>query len=473
MTFAEHAAKSVSDARVLVQINIGNLNIQWVNSGSGIWKMNMLNSYPEVDATLLDGFTAQAFGTVGSLTVDGIFQTSVASLGALTGDTEAYYWDGASQTLYVCLINYDEPWLHDVFLGIIWGYSFDEFIPVGSAQLFEGRLLGSPQISQSRDPLYWGKMQFSFSGVSLINADGTFDTFAQDNNVYGNEVQVYFGYNQLDKADYQRLHTGVFQSIAISEEQAEIGLADKRIQLTKPIQYSCTALNALDAIVEILIASYGVAYNATYFDLTAWAAARALVPVITIDMKEEGSTIDLIEEICGSVFGLFIVNPDNTYSFKIVDTSASALTTIVSADILNHHSYNYDPSEVISSVRVGYAKNWDVDYISPYTFVTDTSEEAAVFLKYKTYNQKTFYTLLTSASAATAFGTTILNYAKDVHGIGDITVPMSYYIYEVADIVNVEIERETTTMLGTKKVELIAKRYNLREANITFGYRIV
>lgn len=473
MTFSEYAAKSVSDAMVLIQINIGNNNSQWINAGSGIWKMNMLNSYPEVDATLLDGFTAQAFGVVGSLTVDGILQTEAASLLALTGDTEAYYWDGATQTLYVCLVNYDEPSLHDVFLGIIWGYSFDEFIPMGSRQLFEGRLLGSPQISQSRDPLYWGKMQFAFGGVTLINADGAFDTFAQDNDAYGNETQIYFGYKQLDIADYIRIHTGVIQSIGVSEEEAQFNIADKRIQLTKPIQYVCTSLNALDAIVAILVASYGVQYNDTYFDTTAWDAASALVDVITIDMKQVGATIDVIEEICASVFGLFLILPDNRFSFKIVDTTASALTTIVAADILNHHSYNYDPSEVISSVKVGYDKNWDSDYVSPYTFVIDTSEEAAVFLKYKTYNQKTFYTLLTTASAASAFGTKVLTYAKDVHGIGDITVPMKYYSYGVADIVNAEINRETTTMLGTKKVEIISKRYNLRDANLTFWYRIV
>jgi len=481
MTFAEHAAKSVSDARVLVQIDIGNENREWVNCGAGLWYCHFDNTYPEVGATgdsLLNGFTAQGFGEVASMIVDSVAQTSVASLGALTDDTEAFYWDSAARKIYVCLINYDEPFIHTIVLGIAYGFSFDEFVPVGSSQFFEGRLLGSPQVSQSRDPLFWGKLRYTVGGISVINTDGEYDTFARDNDIYGNEVRILYGYKQLDIDDYVKIHSGTLQSVTVSEEELQIGFADKRMQLTKPIQYSCTALNALDAIVAILVTSYGVIYNETYFDTTAWAAAKALVPNITMDMKDVGSTIDVIEEICASIFGLFLINPDNRYSFKIVDTSTSALTTIVSTDILNRHEIKYDPSEVISSVKVGYDKNWDSDYVSPYTFVTDTTQEAATYLKYKTYNQKTIFTLLTTAAKAASFGTTILNYAKDVHGIGELVVPMSYYSYGVADIVNAEIARETTPMLGSTmttvtKLEIISKAYNLRENNITFGYRIV
>jgi hypothetical protein len=473
VTFAEHAAKSVSDARVLAQIDIVSLNSQWVNAGAGIWKMNTDGLYPEVDDSLLDGFTAQtAFTDIGSVTVDAILQTAVASLGALTDTMGAYYWDNANNDFYICLAAYQEPWVHTILLGVIHGYSFDEFTPAGSNSLYEGRLLGSPSVEQARDPLFWGKLQFNLGGFSLINADGAYDGFARDNNVYGNEARFYFGFKQLDIADYLRIHSGTIQDIDVGEEEIGITLADKRAQLSKPIQYQCTALNALDAIVEILGQSYNVQYNATYYDTTAWAAAQALVPVITIDMKEERPTIDVIEDICGSVFGLFKIEADNRFSAKIVDTTASSLTTIVAADIINHHTVGYKSGEVISSVKVGYAKDWDSDYVSPYTFLTDTSRENAVYLKYKTYNQKTFYTLLTTFADAQAFAMKILDYAQDVHGQGELVVPMKYYPCNVGDMVDAVIDREGATMLGTQKVELLSKRYNLREANLGFRYRI-
>jgi hypothetical protein len=481
MTFAEYAAKSVSDARVLVQVDLGNLNTQWVNCGAGIWYCDFDNEYPEVGTAgswLLNGFSEQDFGEVASMIVDSVAQTSVASLGALTDETEAFYWDSGNRKIYVCLVNYDDPHIHNVMLGIAYGFSFDEFAPDNSSQFFEGRLLGSPVVSQSRDPLYWGKMQYSVGALSVINTDGKYDTFAQDNDVYGNEARVKFGYKQLPINDYVTIYTGTLQSIGVSEEELELGIIDKRAQLTKPIQYSCADKNALDAIVEILVSAYSVIFNETYFDTTAWNAAKASAPLVTINLKEAKPAIDIIEEICASTFGLFLVNPDNRYSFKIVDTTTSALTTIVHTDILNRHRITYDPAEVISSVRVGYDKNWESEYVSPYTFVTDTSEEAAAYLKYKTYNQKTFYTLLTNATAASAYATKILNYAKDVHGTGQLVVPMKYYGYNVADIVNAEITRETTPMLGSAmtsvtKLEITSKAYNLRDGTITFGYRTV
>lgn len=473
MTFAEYATRSVSDARVLVQIDISKLNGQWVCIGAGIWKVNTEGLYPEVDDSLLDGFTAQTFGDIGSILIDGLSATKVTTLATLTDDTNAYFWDSANNDLYVCLPNYDYPWQHNIFIGAIHGYSLDEFIPSGATVLYEGRLVDSPRISQSRDPLFWGKMKYDVGGVSLKNHDGELDTFAQDHDCYGNEARILYGYKQLNIADYVCLYSGILQNISISEEEISFDFSDRRMQLTKPIQYSCTELNALEAIEEILLQSYNIQYNSSFYDTIAWEAAKALVPDITIAMREESETIRVIEDICGTVFGIFKIEPDNRFSFKIVDTSATTQTTITSNNILNHHSINYNPGEVISSVRVGYDKNWDTDYISNYTFITDTSQEIAVFLKYKTYCQKTFYTLLTNATDAQAFATKILNYAKDVHGIGELVVPMLYYAYGVGDIVNAEIRRETTDMLGTKKIEIISKAYNLKAGTITFGYRIV
>lgn len=479
MTFAQYAALSVNDARVLVQIDISKNNIQWVCAGAGIWKLNIAALYPEVGPAgddLLNGFYAQNFQDIGSVQVDGISQTSVATLAALTNDTEAYYWDNVANELHVCLINFDEPWMHTINLGIIYGYSFDEFVPIGAASLYEGRLIGSPQISQSRDPMFWGKMQFEIGNITLINADGDFDTFGQDFDIYGNEARFLYGYKQLNISDYATLNLNLISAVDISEEEISISLTDKRAQLTKPIQYVCTAKNALDAIVEILTTSYGIAYTSTYFDTTAWAAAQVLAPNITVRMdtsNEVMSCIDLIEKICADFFGLFLINPDGRYSFKIVDTSASAETTIVHADILNQHSYAYDSSEVISRTRIGYDKNWTPGYTTPYYWLTDTTREAAIFLKYKTYNQAERFTLLTNLAAAQVFSDKLLDYAQDIHAIGEITVPMQYYTYGVGSIVSAEIWREKSSMLGTKKVEIISKAYNLRESNIAFGYRVV
>lgn len=169
---------------------------------------------------------------------------------------------------------------------------------------------------------------------------------------------------------------------------------------------------------------------------------------------------------------MFLITPERKYSFKIVDTSASAESVISRYDIFNRHIINYDPSEVISSVKIGYAKDWSTVQ-NPYTYLTDTSREEEIYLKYKTYNQKTFDTVLTNITDAQSFADTVLDYSESVKGKGDITVSMKYYTLDVGDLTEIEIYREVESLLGSKKSEIIGKSYNLDKALINLKYRLV
>ena len=63
-------------------------------------------------------------------------------------------------------------------------------------------------------------------------------------------------------------------------------------------------------------------------------------------------------------------------------------------------------------------------------------------------------------------------YAKDVHGIFSIDVPMKYYNVAFGGVVNIELNRQNATMLGIKKCEIISKTYNLESENINLNLRI-
>lgn len=469
MTFAQYAARSVADARVLVEIDIGTLNLQWVNHGAGLWAVNSDNTYAWVDATLLDGFTAQNFAAIGSVTVDGVQQAKTTSMLSMVAATESFWWDSAGETLWCHFIDNTDPWSHTISIGVVFGYSFDEFTPVGAGQLYQGRLLGSPVISKRRDPLYFGKLTFGGGSITLNNGDATLDEWAEDNDIYGNAVRVKLGYDGLDIHDYELLYHGYVEKVTIGEETLTVQVADKRKQLTAPIEYVCTSLNALDAIVGILKQAYGVSYTDTYFDTAAWASAQGSVETVSYKAERPEPVITIIESICRSVFGVFFITPDNRYSFRLVDTAVSSQTTIKAADIINRHTLVYDPTEVISSARIGY-------WTSPgtlYDYSTNTAYQASVFNTYKTYNERVFDTLLDTATAATAYGTTIMQYAKDVHPQLPVQVPMAYYSRDIAENVDVEIQRATHVMLGTKKAEILEVRYNLDGPTMTLGLRVI
>ena len=473
MSLTTEAAKSVSDPRILVQVDIGQVNTQWINIGAGIWSVNAENIYAFVDDSLLDGFSAQEFGIVGSVYVDGKVLTQADTLLEVIDTDQRFFYDKSARTLYIVLENYNEPFLDQtILIGVVNGYSFDEYTPTDSQpQPYEGRLLRVPSISISRDPLFFGRLQFGGGPIVLDNTDGEFDTWGETKDMYGNPIRIYFGYPDLDFDDYQQLYTGYIGGVSITEESITFGVQDRRKQLSRDIKYTATAMNALDAIKDIMTTYFPIVYNETYFDTTAWDAAAALVDTVSLNMQEPEKAINVIEQIALSVFGLLVVEADGRYSFKIVDTSVTAGTTIQADDILSRNKPVYDPTEVISSVRVGYGRDW-VTAGTQYTYYTDPTHEASVFTAYKTYNQQTFDTLLDTLTAATAYATNMLSYFKEIHGKNTVEVPMKYYAEELGNIVNAEIQRPSTTMLGTKKSEVTNVTYKLSGVpTISFGLR--
>lgn len=474
MTFQQNIEKSVSSSIALVEIDISTVNLQWINCGAGIWKVSFDNLYPEIDSTLLDGFTIQSFTDIGSVQCDNDMLIKVTTLLEVTNNYQSFYFDDANNVLYITIINYDSPYNHTIFLGEIYGFCKKEFVPINANLIYEGRLTKIPPLGISRDPLYFGKISFGSISLDIINSDGQLDTFADSLNIYGNSARILFGYEDMPYEDYNLIYTGFIENIKITEDLVSINLVDKRKQLTKKIYYTCTNKNAIDAIVEVINTAYqNISYNDLFFNITDWEIAKALAPSITI-VPEADSTeevITIIENICKSIFGLFISENDSRYSFKFIDTSILTDTIIPREDILLESlEINYDPTEVISSVKVGYNKN---DLLDTIDYYTDTSYEYSVYNKYKTYKEETFDTYLTSLSDAQAFAITIMEYVKDVHGTLFIIVPMKYYSIDFAGVLDCEINRINSTMLGYKKCEILSKQYDLENNFLKLELRII
>lgn len=475
-TIADYVDKSVSDARILVEVDLSALNVQWINIGAGIWEVNFDNTYSFVDSSLLDPFSAQVFADVGSVIVDGEFLQKVNTLALVTETQQSFYYDLSSKTLYIRIINYDDPYTHDIRIGNVYGYSINEFTPVLAEKTYEGRLVEGPTITKSRDPLFFGKLSFNETSVSFRNADGSLDLMADSADVYGNEARVKFGYVDVPYTDYITLYTGYVNTIRVGEDNVSISFADKRRQLTKAINFSASAENALDCIKRILVDNYPIDYSETYFDTTAWNSATLIAPDITIAMETDQSMAinEIIEKICGSCFGFFEVLSDGRYSFHFIDTSATAETTIYAIDILNTIEVLYDPTEVLSSIRVNYAYVLDTTAEEDHSILLNTDYETDVYLKYKTYSEQEFDTWLPDATAAETLSDAIMAYISEVHGSVTVEVPMKYYELSIGETVNVELKRGTTIdMLGTKKAEVISISYNLDIPSMSIGLRFV
>jgi hypothetical protein len=105
--------------------------------------------------------------------------------------------------------------------------------------------------------------------------------------------------------------------------------------------------------------------------------------------------------------------------------------------------------------------------------MTDTSYQSDVYKKYKIYKEQSFDTYLVTENDAQTFSDKIMEYFKDVHGQFELEVPMVYYDLPFAGLVNVQINRENSTMLGVKKCEILDKNFNLTDEVIDLTLRIV
>jgi hypothetical protein len=446
-------------------MDITTFNEQWVNLGAGVWYMNVDAIYENVESELLGWFTPQDFPAIGSVLVDSIALVEASSLLEVSENPESFYWDGTN--LYIYPPGGDSPYIHTILVGVVFGYSREGFTPVNSNTFYESRLLAVPTISKARDPLYYGKLQYEGGTVDLNNGDGGLDLLGESIDVYGNQARIMMGFADMDFAEYERLFTGFVETMDIDESKATIGFKDKRKQLTKSITYSCTALNALEAIEELLLDNYGIPYNGLYFNQAQWEIAKSKAYNVTISMVDAEKAIDVIQGICESTFGIFVADPDGKYSFKVVRPGDAAEYEIPDYDIINYPRATYDPSEVISSVKVGYARDWAISGASGYTYYTDTSREAEIFARYKTYNQRTFDTMLPTLADAQAYASVILDYAEEIRPRIELEVPMKYYLVDVGDFVQVSINRQNSTWFGERKCEVIRKVYNLDRNTIS------
>lgn len=462
--FTEQIDKSVSNPHVLFEMNRTVHNDQWVNIGAGIWEVDFTASYPFVDdPDFLDGFTTVYAGGISQLKIDSAVasqQSSLVSLSSAAGPS--WFYDSGSRILYVRFPDSDEPWAYDAEIYFIYGYSFSPVAPSGALTLYDARLRTIPDLRKARDPLYFSRLTFEGGRVELINTDGEFDNAGELADIYGNVARILYGFDGMAYSDYVVLFTGYVGEAVITEDSFTLDVRDKRKQLTKYLaSYSCTAMNALDSIVDILTKGYtDIAYTSDYFDTTAWAAAKASAPNITMNWTTPKSVIALIEDVCVSVFGIFDTDINGKFTFRYVGGNHSYSGTIPKEDILSKHRIYYDPTEVISSVCIGYNRDW-ATVLDPYTRTYNDDYEAEVYEKYKTYNQQEFDTMLINLSDARSLAGTIISYTKDVHGTLDITVPMAYYGYEVGDDIYVEIHRDAQSMLGTKGCEILSKTYKL------------
>ena len=209
--------------------------------------------------------------------------------------------------------------------------------------------------------------------------------------------------------------------------------------------------NGLHVVRDLLLNYYGVKYNSNFYNIARWDEGKA--PAVNYFIKKEKKLIDIIGEIAETVQGDFIVNDDGRFAFRIYDPYAGAVQRIYQRQLLEVPQFEYDPSEVLTSIKVGYAKDWAED---EYLWLDDKSQETDIFKKFKTYLSEDFETLLTTKAAAQDFADKRLELSGDVKKTFTVLLkPGQVILREIDDVIIVTVMRPAKTMLNDCKAEII------------------
>ena len=578
MSFSVRALLPTSAKHVLVEIDLTTIQDFWANRYAYVWYLNMDQVYADIDASLL-GSTVDTLNIsrVGSFSQDGV-QLTEGTLAQVISTEERWHWDQPAKMLYIHLVNGDDPRLHDVRIGAVTGFARTPV--VHNDVLYEPRLASVPAISKRKDPLYFSRIAFSGGEIIIINTDGAYDTFAEDNDdLYGNPARVLLGFDDDAYADYRKMFSGYIERARIGRDALEISVQDKRKQLSRkvpdrtitvadfpnvkydkigqarplaygvikeappiptneddttsgfysflladtihhpilsidqvyadagnglvevatrtedlaagtftledsvwrpgnPIRVDFSGYhsggvlidNAVAVIEDLLGNYYGIQPTADFYDLTEWAAASAAAPDIAFFESRPTELSQIIGRISASVPGWFLVLDSGLYTFRIYNAAATVAATITAEEFMaGFPSVEYDTEQVITSVRVGYSRNWAT---GTHSWHTDTTREAEAYSKYKTYRQQEFETLLTTEAAATAFAFVILDYFDAVHGTLPLTLKMQLAEREVNDLLSVYVDRMAGTALGLKTVEIVGLTKDLDAMQIVAEVRI-
>lgn len=161
--------------------------------------------------------------------------TEVTSIANLRSQNKSWYFDSATQNLY---IHFDSflPWwyFYSVELGLSSGYS-DKGYNSGLTY-YPPYIESEIKLSEKVDSDFYGIDKYVPIDIDLLN-DGSLDGLAQSD-LYGKQAIIYLGFEGLDNGfdDFEKIKVGIIESIpTVRKDTVTITLNDPRKFLSRKV----------------------------------------------------------------------------------------------------------------------------------------------------------------------------------------------------------------------------------------------
>ncbi len=220
---------------ILAELDIGSLHDLWLNYSAFTWYVDFDAVYDRIGPEFLAGVSSENVSTVGSVLSDAAALLAAVDVASVETAENTFYWDSNARRVYIHLLNGDRPMMHRIVLGITHGVGTADHPIEGAEILYLPHLRGVPKISKSRDPLFYGRLEYGGGTMSWENADGSYDRLAEDFDVFGGAVRAYLGFDHEPRTSFRPLYAGVAGKIRVGQMLLDIAVDDPRRYLVKEI----------------------------------------------------------------------------------------------------------------------------------------------------------------------------------------------------------------------------------------------
>lgn len=218
---------------ILALFSIGELWGTWVNYLPGIYYVNFDGDYFNVEEDYLIDIETKDVESIGSVIVDGISIISVTSILGLYSDP-SFYWDDTNKRLYVRLDEFRNPDSAHVKVGSNIAIGNDLYVDEENARIFVDDLKNIPPLSQSKDRIFFQRINMSSFTMELENSHFKYDDI-RNWDLYNQTVQYYFGYSDQLFSQFIKIKSGKIRDYSISGSSVILNIQDTRNVLSGSI----------------------------------------------------------------------------------------------------------------------------------------------------------------------------------------------------------------------------------------------
>lgn len=246
MNFKTLKNQPVSEKIVLIEIDLPVLCEIFINYEAGMWRTRLspaLNGAVTIEGSDSElGYYEDDDNEryiIMSLKIGVYDFTLCNTIEECREQDTSFYYDRETTDLYIHFHYYDYPLDKLVRPGAVNGYcdKVDSSRPLKSYYndiYYDPCISKVPNLSSSKDPLFFGVLSFNPGSISLRNQDGEFDRY-DELDVYGQPVRVYLGFRGFDREEFFQVYGGYLEDFANDYKEFTINIQDRRKKLSRSV----------------------------------------------------------------------------------------------------------------------------------------------------------------------------------------------------------------------------------------------